>query len=42
MQEVVALMDVPDGMLLQNFQIVGSSQGKVLGEEEDSICRYFH
>ena len=36
MQEVVALMDVPDEehMLLQNLQIVGSIQGNVLGEEE--------
>ena len=36
MQEVVALMDVPDGehMLLQNLQIVASIQGNVLGEEE--------
>ena len=36
MHEVVALMDVPDGkhMLLQNLQIVGSSQGNVLGEQE--------
>ena len=35
MQEVVALMDVPDGehMLLQNLQIVASIQGNVLGEE---------
>ena len=34
MQEVVALMDVPDGehMLLQNLQIVASIQGN--GEEE--------
>ena len=36
MQEVVALMDVPDGehMLLPNLQIVASIQGNVLGEEE--------
>ena len=36
MQEVVALMDVPDGehMLLQNLQIVASIQVNVLGEEE--------
>ena len=36
MQEVVALMDVPDGehMLLQNLQIVASIQGNVLGKEE--------
>ena len=36
MHEVVALMDVPDGehMLFQNLQIVGSSQGNVLGAEE--------
>ena len=36
MQEVVALMDVPDGehMILQNLQIVTSIQGNVLGEEE--------
>ena len=32
----MALMDVPDGkhMLLQNLQIVGSSQCNVLGKEE--------
>ena len=36
MQEVVALMDVPDGehMLFQNLQIVASIQGNVLREEE--------
>ena len=36
MQEVVALMYVPDGehKLLQNLQIVASIQGYVLGEEE--------
>ena len=36
MQEVVALVDVPDGehMLLQNLQIVASIQGNVLGDEE--------
>ena len=36
MQEVVALMDVPDGehMLIQNLKIVASIQGNVLGEEE--------
>ena len=36
MQEVVALMNVPDGehMLLQNLQIVASNQGNVLGYEE--------
>ena len=36
MHEVVALMDVPNGkhMQLQNLQIVGSSQGNVLGEQE--------
>ena len=36
MQEVVSLMDVPDGehMLLQNLQIVASIQCNVLGEEE--------
>ena len=36
MHEVVALMDVPDveHMLLQNLQIVCSSQCTVLGEEE--------
>ena len=36
MQEVVALMAVPDGehMLLQNLQIVASIQGNGLGEEE--------
>ena len=35
MQEVVALMGIPDGehMLRQNFQIVGSIQGNILGEE---------
>ena len=34
--EVVALLDVPNGhhILLQNLQIVGSSQGNVLREEE--------
>ena len=34
MHEVVTLMDVPDGqyILLQKIQIVGSSQGNVLGE----------
>ena len=36
MLEVVALMEFPDGkhMLLLNLQIVGSSQGNLLGEEE--------
>ena len=36
MQEVVALMDVPDGehVLLQNHQIIASIQGNVIGEEE--------
>ena len=36
MQQVVALMDVPDEehVLLQNLQIVASIQGNVLGEEE--------
>ena len=36
MQEVVALMDVPDGehMLLHNLQIVASIQCNILGEEE--------
>ena len=36
MHDVVVLMDVPDGehMLIQNLQIVGSSQGNVLGKEE--------
>ena len=36
MHEVVALMDVFNGkhMLLQNLQIVGSSQSTVLGEED--------
>ena len=35
MHDVVALMDVADGehMLFENLQIVGSSQGNVLGEE---------
>ena len=39
MQEVVALMDVPDGepMLVQNLQIVASIQGNVLGEEEKTL-----
>ena len=38
MQEVVVLMDVPDGerMLLQNLQVVASIQGNVLGEEENT------
>ena len=38
MHEVVPLMDVPDGehMMLQNIQIVGSSQCTVLGEEENT------
>ena len=41
MQEVVALMDVPDGvlMLLQNLQIVGSIQSNVLGEEENELYK---
>ena len=39
MHEVVALMVVLDGdhILLQNLQIVGSSQGNVLGEEEKTL-----
>ena len=38
MQEVVALMDVPDRehMLLQNLHIVASIQGNGLGEEENT------
>ena len=36
MNEVVALMDVPDGehIRLHNLQLVGPSQGNGLGEEE--------
>ena len=39
MHEVVALMDAPDvkHMLLQNLQIVGSSQGNVLREQENTL-----
>ena len=43
MQEVVALMDVPDGghMLLQNLQIIASIQVNVLGEEEKTPSSVF-
>ena len=36
MFEVVALMEVPDGEHILNLQIVGSSQGNVFGEEENT------